>query len=730
MHPLHSLASTILLTGFCLAQAWNASGPGLRYVSDVFYDPVHHETVLFGTADRSGLVDPGDFTWLWNGANWTRSTATSAPPTLTFQGCYADAQQRYVALANTSPATTWSYGGTDWTQVPTAHVPPTRNSAGIAYDQARQRVVLFGGWSQFGLANDTWEFDGVDWHSVGSLPAPPPRSGPAMGFDAARNRLVLHGGRNQLGLMVHDTWEWVGGAWQQVATANWPPSTLPLVWYPPRQRLVQFAGTVGFEFTGTDWQSFATPAPGPFSPLRVWDTGRQRLVQVGRRYDFGYNTPSLCDEVWEQSGAAWQPIVQGPPQRVEAALASDFVRGELVLYDGQQAWQRLQLGWAAHAPGAPQLSAAHIAHDPARDRFLVHGLGAGTAQLWALQGTSWTRLTPAHLPPNDMPLVLAFDSARRVLVGHSDYSFPNQGAGVTWEYDGSDWRTVTTPTAPGSRYGFAMVFDAGLGACVLYGGRDTSLTPLADTWLYDGTGWQQRFTAHGPPGLQDHAMAYDPWRGRTVLHGGYDGYNTLFEFATWEFDGIDWRPLPTTGERIQRRRHALAIDPLRGTTVAVGGTASFSNNFPAEPRTFDLLRPIVATVARYGPGCAPAGSAPTLDAAPGSAPLRGSTLVLTVDTTTAPAGSFLALGFRIDRWQGKPLPAALDALGLPGCKLWLAAEPSLGSFAPHQGPIGSHLLPLPLDPALAGTHFAAQAVVFDADPSHTALSNAVLVTVQ
>src|SRR5205823_1605107 len=46
-----------------------------------------------------------------------------------------------------------------WTQVfPTVN-PPARSSAAMAYDQARQEVVLFGSQTR----NDTWLWDGKAW---------------------------------------------------------------------------------------------------------------------------------------------------------------------------------------------------------------------------------------------------------------------------------------------------------------------------------------------------------------------------------------------------------------------------------------------------------------------------------------------------------------------------------------------------------------------------------------
>jgi hypothetical protein len=45
---------------------------------------------------------------------------------------------------------------------------------GLAYDAARNRVVLFGGTDELGLLRDTWTWDGTDWTSE-VLPTRPPR---------------------------------------------------------------------------------------------------------------------------------------------------------------------------------------------------------------------------------------------------------------------------------------------------------------------------------------------------------------------------------------------------------------------------------------------------------------------------------------------------------------------------------------------------------------------------
>ena len=100
------------------------------------YDAEHSQVVLFGGQQLPGTALSNE-TWLWNGAGWVSAFPTAAPS--------------------------------------------ARTGHGMAYDSARHRVVLFGGfdgsneqadtWGAEALAltNDSWEWDGVDW--TGSPPA-------------------------------------------------------------------------------------------------------------------------------------------------------------------------------------------------------------------------------------------------------------------------------------------------------------------------------------------------------------------------------------------------------------------------------------------------------------------------------------------------------------------------------------------------------------------------------
>ncbi len=65
----------------------------------------------------------------------------------------------------------------------------------MAWDAARQRVVLFGGRANgpdFYLY-DTWEWDGATWTLRNLAASPPPEPG-ALAWDGARQRMMLFNG--------------------------------------------------------------------------------------------------------------------------------------------------------------------------------------------------------------------------------------------------------------------------------------------------------------------------------------------------------------------------------------------------------------------------------------------------------------------------------------------------------------------------------------------------------
>jgi len=83
----------------------------------------------------------------------------------------------------------------DWKKV-ADEGPPGRFGNRLAYDSARHRIVMFGGFDdatreRFG---DTWEWDGSAWTQMASE-GPSGRTFHGMAFDSVRSKVVLFGGQ-------------------------------------------------------------------------------------------------------------------------------------------------------------------------------------------------------------------------------------------------------------------------------------------------------------------------------------------------------------------------------------------------------------------------------------------------------------------------------------------------------------------------------------------------------
>ncbi len=83
-----------------------------------------------------------------------------------------------------------------WAQQHPVASPPARTNHAMAYDSARRKVVLFGGYAPYPVGlSDTWEYDGLNW-ALRTLPASPPgRFGHAMAYDELRG--------------TKETWRWI-----------------------------------------------------------------------------------------------------------------------------------------------------------------------------------------------------------------------------------------------------------------------------------------------------------------------------------------------------------------------------------------------------------------------------------------------------------------------------------------------------------------------------------------
>lgn len=207
------------------------TSPALAY-SNVAYAADRNRLVFWqsgaGGANRAG-------TWEWDGHRWWHMAPLQQPVPASGPIVYDSLRQRVVMVAGGTAATltTWSYDGVTWTQLPTAHAPNDRIGQEIAYDAARDRIVLFG--SNF--ANDTWLFDGVDWQQQAPVTQPAATTSHKLAYDAVRQQVVMFTVSGQ-------TWIWDGTNWVLRTGLPSPSSRIGfgLTWDPVRQRVALSGG--------------------------------------------------------------------------------------------------------------------------------------------------------------------------------------------------------------------------------------------------------------------------------------------------------------------------------------------------------------------------------------------------------------------------------------------------------------------------------------------------------
>lgn len=197
------------------------------------------------------------------------------------------------------------------------------------YDRRRERVVIFGGWDRDdAYRGDTWEWDGraLERADEGGH-GPAARAGHEMAFDPVRGRCILFGGRGTDGLLA-DTWEWDGEAWRPIGDGGPPPRwffgmTTADAW----DRVVLFGGAgedgnLGdtWRWDGAAWSRVQTRGPPARGMSRIAFDG-ERVVLFGGRRARGDRPFVDLNDTWLFDGESWREVEPDPRGRRSAETA-------------------------------------------------------------------------------------------------------------------------------------------------------------------------------------------------------------------------------------------------------------------------------------------------------------------------------------------------------------------------------------------------------------------------
>ncbi|HKQ50458.1 MAG TPA: LamG-like jellyroll fold domain-containing protein [Phycisphaerae bacterium] len=281
---------------------------------------------------------------------WTQCASVGPPPRDAMGIAFDAARGKTVLFGGYGPTInrdTWLWDGATWT-LASSTGPEARFLNAMAYDSQRARVVLFGGQgTSTGWKRDTWEWDGSTWISRSNF-GPAARHGHALAYDSARGRTVLFGGYSPGGYLG-DTWEWNGTTWTQRATTGpTPRDRHAMAFDESRGVTILFGGDGGsydtWEWNGAVWtQTFVSaPTTIPYSKM-AYDADRQRVILFA-----GPVNPGQAGSTWEWDGFSWVlRSTSGPDWRDNPGMAYDRQRRRLVLFGGggggafNDTWERV-----------------------------------------------------------------------------------------------------------------------------------------------------------------------------------------------------------------------------------------------------------------------------------------------------------------------------------------------------------------------------------------------------
>ena len=321
--------------------------------------------------------------------------------------------------------------------------PSARAFHAMAYDPARGRVVLFGGWDSSGRRQDTWEWDGASWTQA-STTGPSARLDHRMVYDAARGHVVLFGGRNGTG-MFNDLWEWDGKKWEKKP-----------------------GGTV---------------LPARAGQVVTYDHRRRKMVMLMGFGPWSYPTGAEWGLTWEWDGTWWRRIEEpgipfegrsGPWFQYDRGRGVSVLFGGIGAYQGKAVYTNDTFEWngkswkkvkTAHAP-CPRVLGVR-GYDPSRKVCVLYG-GEVTAawfhDTWEYDGKDWREIKGAWGPVTIIgKMAWRPKSGKLYLFEYGDGSFNRPGPHL-WEWDGKVWKDLKTkgfPPSPIRSYwvGVSLFYD-------------------------------------------------------------------------------------------------------------------------------------------------------------------------------------------------------------------------------------------------------------------------------
>jgi hypothetical protein len=248
---------------------------------------------------------------------------------------------------------TWAWtAAAGWTRLTPSHIPPGRTWGNMAYDDATQQIVLYGGQSAtptggvLDLLSDTWTWDGTDWTQRAPATSPPPTIFLPMAYDVGTQTVI--GVRDNDPTPSTSTWQWDGTNWGRLTTTHnpsWPKQGAGIAYSTDASTMVLFGTVYGlgvttdlktWTFKANTWTAHAS-TPRPRSSPSMSEDTRGGVLMFGGATTGG----TAYAETWTWFQNAWHKLnpSRAPRARSGAAMAYDSTCGTVLLYGGEVSTQ-------------------------------------------------------------------------------------------------------------------------------------------------------------------------------------------------------------------------------------------------------------------------------------------------------------------------------------------------------------------------------------------------------
>ena len=351
--------------------------PSARSNHAMAYNPSTGKTYVFGGYMNNMVTTMAlDDLWEWNGSTWAEVAADIRPPARGDAGLAYDPARKSLILfggssypGNSYPGSgvygdTWEWtSAKGWVQLATVGNPDALYGHGMVTDNARGKILLFGGQSTYywyygpdggvggapskdPMRNEVWEWDGAKLSWTNRTPTtsslvPVARMYPTLAFDEGRGKLFVYDGLNynyMTGGSSSSFWEWdtTSAGWALRDSGDWLNTgySIYAVYDAIRRREILFTDTSNYtgginetwelDSKGPVWY-VRTPAPSPaarYNSAMAFDSGRGVVVLFG---GLPNNTGYPANDTWEYQVSGW-----GNGEGCTAAFASSCASANCV----------------------------------------------------------------------------------------------------------------------------------------------------------------------------------------------------------------------------------------------------------------------------------------------------------------------------------------------------------------------------------------------------------------